>query len=103
MLHVYNQLGRRVRKSSHLSLTPVARFCIGLPRPNPKSLVLIRGLPLSITNTKLSEAISGIDIRKSDVEPGCALHIVDEASAHVAANLVRNNLGLKVCSTSCTI
>lgn len=92
-----------MRKSSQISLTPVARFCLGLPRPNPKSLVIIRGLPLSITNTKFSEAISGVDIRKSEVEPGCALHIIDEAGAQIAAKIIRKDLGLKVYVIICTI
>lgn len=93
-MHLYGQIGRRIRRSPS-SMNPVVRFCMGKPQPNPKSLVLIKGLPLSITNSSLSEALAGIDARRCEVEPGCALHIVDEAAAQVAAATLRNNLGLR--------
>ena len=69
---------------------------MGQPKPNPKSLVLVRGLPLSITNSSFAEAISGIDIRKCEVEPGCAIHIIDEAGAQVAASAIGTKLGYGV-------
>lgn len=81
----------RVKQRSLLS--PMANLCMAASRPNNKTLVVLDGLPLSTTNSTLQEALAGIDtIRKSEVQPGCALHVVDEAGAMFAAKEITDKL-----------
>jgi hypothetical protein len=74
----------------------IASFCIGPSKPNPKTLILLQNLPISLTNESLSQTVQQIEtIRKSEVEPGCALHVIDEVKAEFAAQQIRS-LNLKV-------
>lgn len=85
----------RIHSIKPYRLFNVANFCIGPAKPNPKSLVILKSLPITITNTELSQLVSGIDtIRRSEVEPGCALHLIDEVKAEIAAKQIRS-LNLK--------
>jgi hypothetical protein len=77
-------------------LTKVASMCIGPSKPNPKSLILIKDLPITVTNESFAQVISSIEnVRKSEVEPGCALHLIDQVAAEYAAQQIRQ-LNLKV-------
>jgi hypothetical protein len=91
-----------LRKNQLLRISPqffqIASFCIGPAKPNPKTLILLQNLPLSLTNETLSQTVQQIEtIRKSEVEPGCALHVIDQVKAEFAAQQIRS-LNLKVAS-----
>jgi hypothetical protein len=78
-------------------LTKVASLCLGPAKPNPKSLILIKDLPITVTNESFAQAISSVqNVRRSEVEPGCALHLIDQVAAEYAAQQIRK-LNLKVC------
>lgn len=62
-------------------------------RPNNKTLVMLDGLPLSTTNESLRQAIGEMEtVRKCEVEPGCALHVVDEVGASCLAKEIEKQL-----------
>jgi small subunit ribosomal protein S5 len=96
MLGIRSNVGRlaiaaRVKQRSLLS--PTANFCMAASAPNNKTLVILDGLPLSTTNSSLQESLSGVEnVRKCEVQPGCALHVVDEAGAIFAAKQIGDKL-----------
>jgi small subunit ribosomal protein S5 len=84
------------RSKQRSLLSPVANFCLAAPQPSNKTLVVLNGLPLSTTNSSLQQSLAGIDtIRKCEVEPGCALHVVDEAGAIFAAKQIQDKLNYR--------
>ena len=78
-------------------LSPASQhLCIAATTPSNKSLVALDTLSLQTTTSKLQKAVSTIDtIRKCEVQPGCTLHVVDEAGAIFAAEQVSRGLGCK--------
>lgn len=79
--------------------TRVSSLCIGLPKPNPKTIVILNDLPLNTTNSTLQELITTnnvSEVRKTEVEPGCAIHIIDQVAAEFGAQKIRDQLNLRV-------
>ena len=99
MLGIRSNVGRlaiaaRVKQRSLLS--PMANLCMAASAPNNKTLVILDGLPLSTTNSILQESLAGVDhLRKCEVQPGCALHVVDEAGAIFAAKQIEDKLNYR--------
>jgi hypothetical protein len=66
--------------------------------PLNKCVVLLKGLPLSANSDSLSAALASVQhVRKIEVEPGCAVHVVEEAEAEYAATQIRDTLNYSVC------
>ena len=98
-------LTRNIRRNHQFFLPTASSYyqsaslCIGPSKPNPKTLIFLKNLPVSLTNQSFQQTIQSIDtIRKSEVEPGCALHVIDEVKAEYAAQQIRS-FNLKVMLT----
>lgn len=101
-------LTRNIRRNHQFFLPTASSYfqsaslCIGPSKPNPKTLIFLKNLPVSLTNQSFLQTIQSIDtIRKSEVEPGCALHVIDEVKAEYAAQQIRS-FNLKVMLSSLT-
>lgn len=73
----------------------VGRVSMCTNTPSNKTTALLQRLPLSATQSILTEAVADLNCRRVEMEPGCAVHFVSEAQAdHAAASL--NGLGYEV-------
>lgn len=66
--------------------------------PSNRNVVLIKGLPLTATSENLGASLAHIEnVRKIEVEPGCALHFLSEADAEYSASKIRSEFNCYVC------
>jgi hypothetical protein len=81
---------RALRRS--VALTPRAspRSFLSSSGPSETTTVMLRKLHPSATAKSLDDLVkaSGLRIRKAEIEPGCALQVLNEVHAECAASLI---------------
>ena len=64
--------------------------------PSEKTTILLQRLPLGATEGNLRDAVVDVKCRKVQLEPGCAVHVLNEAEADFSVAQVKQKLGLTV-------
>lgn len=75
------------------SITVASRRLPGATVPSPTTTVLLRDIPSSATETSLRASLQGINFRKVEMEPGCAIHLATEAEANYASSILQKKYG----------
>lgn len=66
--------------------------------PSTKTTVILTNLHESVTLTQLQDALKDVKQRKIELQPGCALHFVEQSQAEtVAQYLSQKNNNFQVC------
>lgn len=70
--------------------------------PSVKTSVLLHRIPPTLTQALLKEKLEDVKIRKVELEPGCSIHVLNEAEASSVSNFVTSsfNYETKVVSTA---
>jgi hypothetical protein len=63
---------------------------------SPKTTVILDKLHDSATKNKLTELLKDLNHRRVLIEPGCSLHVINEAEAEVCGKILESSLDLKV-------
>jgi hypothetical protein len=79
---------RNVLKRCNFAAPVVQRRLLSATGPSPTTTVLLQNVPSSATETSLRAALQGISFRKIEMEPGCALHLGNEAEAIYASSIL---------------
>ena len=77
------------------------------PVPSSTTTLKLLGLPASLTESSLRDGLKGIvDARKVEIEPGCAIHVLNEAEAtfaiHTLTSAKLDDIIMSECSISHT-
>ena len=62
------------------------RFSVTLSKPSTKTFLRLSQLPLSATQKSIESALKKLDYRRLDIEPGCVIHVSNEAEADMLLN-----------------
>lgn len=62
----------------------------------PHNTLVLRELAPSVTASDIKSLVEGMQIRKVELQPGCVLHLSNEASATAVASLLENKYGVQV-------
>ena len=93
---------RSIIKSKHILLASRKTMSTAMAEPSTKTTVILRNLNPSTTEASLKAAISEVSCRKVEMEPGCAIHVRNEAEATYISTLVKSKFDYEsvVVSTS---
>jgi hypothetical protein len=64
--------------------------------PSTTTTVQLRKLPSSLTETSLKTALGSLNYRKLELEPGCAIHLLNEAQADCGQSKINQKFGIEV-------
>lgn len=65
--------------------------------PSTKTTAILTNLHESVTLNGLQDSLKDVTMRKLELQPGCALHFVEESQAQAVATFLTNkNSGLSV-------
>lgn len=93
---------RSIVKNRHVLLAS-KRTMTHIPgEPSTTTTVILKNLSPLLTETSLKAAIAEINCRKVEMEPGCAIHVKNEAEANYVSSLVASKFGYEgsIASTS---
>ena len=71
--------------------------------PSTKTTVILRNLDPSTTEASLKAALTEITCRKVEMEPGCSIHVRNEAEATYISNLVKTKFDYESVISSTSI
>ena len=78
---------RSIIKSKH-SLMTVSRRTVSSVEPSTTTTLILKNLSAATTETSLKAAIGAIPTRKIELEPGCSIHVVNEAEATYVSSIL---------------
>lgn len=64
--------------------------------PSTTTTIQLRKLPSSLTETSLKTALGSLNYRKLELEPGCAIHLLNEAEADCGLTKIKQKFGCEV-------
>lgn len=64
--------------------------------PSLKTSVLLRRLPLTLTEDQLKVKLQDVNVRKIELEPGCSIHVTNEAAAVSVSSFVTSEFNCQV-------
>lgn len=93
---------RSIVKNRHLVLASKRSVSHIATEPSTTTTVILKNLSPSLTETSLKAAIAEINCRKIEMEPGCSIHVKNEAEANYVQSLVSSKFGYhgQIASTS---
>jgi len=71
--------------------------------PSTTTTIQLHRLPLSVTESSLQKDLLEVKSRKVQLEPGCAIHVLNEAEADFAAEQISAKLNCDCSIASATI
>ncbi len=96
-----NIVGAASSSFSAIGLTSFRGVSSFAPRaPSEKTTILLRKLPIQSTDSSLREALKEVKFRKMEIEPGCLIHVMNEAEALFSQDLLKSKFGATVSFSS---
>ena len=79
---------RSIIKSNHLLMASRRPLSLVAGEPSLTTTVVLKNISPSTTETSLKAGLSEINFRKVEIEPGCSIHVRNEAEAmHVSSSI----------------
>lgn len=94
---------RSIIKSKHLLTLP--RRALSTVEPSTTTTVIIKSLSASATETSLKAALADVvtNTRKVEMEPGCSIHVINEAQASYVSSIMASKFSYDGSVTSTTL
>jgi hypothetical protein len=93
---------RSIVKNRHVLLASKRSLSHIPSEPSTTTTVILKNLSPLLTESSLKAAIAEIKCRKVEMEPGCSIHLKNEAQANYVSSLVKTKFGYEghIASTS---
>ena len=87
---------------SKWSLMAMPRRALSSVEPSTTTTLILKNLSAATTETSLKAAIGAIPTRKIELEPGCSVHVVNEAEATYVGSILASkyNYDCRIGSTT---